>query len=165
MKVPIPILKIFPVLLLCSSLDVNGENNQRSPKDPASSKCRDHFADNGGINAISSGNSPQAWHHDGKTYVVYQGDMNAPTITSYDHRKPKGERWAPNVKVGVNPLGNTDTHGAPGMLIDKQGYLHVFYGSHGRRQMYSRSQRPYDIKSRFTLPAVKGPQHRSRLKN
>ena len=95
-----------------------------------------------------------AWHHDGKTYVVYQSDMNAPTITFYDHRKPKGERWASNVKVGVNPLGNTDTHGAPSMLIDKQGYLHVFYGSHTRRQMYSRSKRPCDITEWVVMPPV-----------
>ena len=154
MKVPIPILKISPVLLLCSSLDVNGETNQRSPKDPASSKYRDHFAEDGGIAATSGLINPSAWHREGKTYVVYQGKMNAPTITSYDHRKPKGERWAPNVKVGVNPLGNTDTHGTPSMLIDKQGYIHVFFGSHGRRQMYSRSQRPYDITEWDKMPPV-----------
>ena len=154
MKMLIPILKIFPVLLLSHALDVNGKNNRKSLGNPASSKYRDHFAEDGGINAIASANSPQAWHHDGKTYVVYQGDMNAPTFTYYDHRKPKGERWAAAVKAGVNPLGNRDTHGAPGMLIDKQGYLHVFYGSHGRRQMYSRSKHPYDITEWDKMPPV-----------
>ena len=127
---------------------------QRGPSDSASSEYRDHFAEDGGIAATSGLINPHAWHHDGKTYVVYQSDMNAPTITFYDHRKPKGERWASNVKVGVNPLGNTDTHGAPSMLIDKQGYLHVFYGSHTRRQMYSRSKRPCDITEWVVMPPV-----------
>ncbi len=127
---------------------------QRGPSDPASSGYRDHFAEDGGIAATSGLINPSAWHREGKTYVVYQGKMNAPTITSYDHRKPKGERWAPNVKVGVNPLGNTDTHGTPSMLIDKLGYIHVFFGSHGRRQMYSRSQRPYDITEWDKMPPV-----------
>ena len=122
--------------------------------DSVSSEYRDHFAEDGGIAATSGLINPHAWHRDGKTYVVYQGDMNAPTITFYDHRKPKGERWAPAVKTGVNPLGNRDTHGAPSMLIDVQGYIHVFYGSHGRRQMYSRSKRPYDITEWDKMPPV-----------
>ena len=115
MKTLIPILKIFPVLLLCSSPDVNGETNQRSPGNPTSSEYQDHFAEDGGIAATSGLINPHAWHRDGKTYVVYQGDMNAPTITFYDHRKPKGGRWAPNVKVGANPLRDKDTHGTPSL--------------------------------------------------
>jgi hypothetical protein len=125
--------------------------------DSVSSEYRDHFAEDGGIAATSGLINPHAWHRDGKTYVVYQGDMNAPTITFYDHRKPKGERWAPAVKTGVNPLGNRDTHGTPSMLIDVQGYIHVFYGSHGRRQMYSRSKRPYDITEWDKMPPVSPP--------
>ena len=131
--------------------------HQREPSDPASSEYREHFAEDGGICATHGLINPQAWHHDGKTYVAYQGEMNAPTITYYDHRKasaPGGVRWAPAVKAGVNPLGGTDTHGAPSMLIDKQSYIHVFYGSHTRRQMYSRSKRPYDITEWVEMPPV-----------
>ena len=128
--------------------------DQKIPTGVASPQSNAHFAKDGGIAATHDLINPHAWHHDGKTYVVYQGDQNAPTFTFYDHRKLKGERWAPAVKAGVNPLGNTDTHGAPSMLIDKQGYIHVFFGSHGRRQMYSRSKRPYDITNWVSMSAV-----------
>jgi len=121
------------------------------PSHPCIPEYSWHFADDGAICAIHGLISPQAWHYDGKTYVVYQGRMNAPHITFFDH---KTARWAPIVNAGVNPLGDLDTHGAPAMIIDKKGYIHLFFGSHGGRQMYKRSRLPGDITEWENMPPV-----------
>lgn len=48
--------------------------------------------------------------------------------------------------VGTNPLTG-DSHGAPSLVIDSSGYLHVFYGSHTTPLQYKKSSNPYDITS------------------
>jgi len=101
-----------------------------------------HFAEDGASSAINGINRPPAVCFNNKTYITYQGVNNAPMITVYDHVK---KAWGPIVKAGTSPLGDADTHGAPSMLIDKQGYIHLFFGSHGGSQMYVKSRQPEDI--------------------
>lgn len=89
---------------------------------------------------------PQAVHGaDGRTYVVYQGANLNPYIVALD----SSGNWYGPVRVGVNPLTSQknfdDTHGAPSLLIDRAGYLHVFYGSHLSHQVHARSGAPFDI--------------------
>ena len=45
-------------------------------------------------------------------------------------------RWARTV---ISP---DDYHGNPSILIDRDGFLHVFYGGHNRHMRYSRSKKP-----------------------
>jgi hypothetical protein len=115
-----------------------------------------HFAEDGAISAIHGLIAPQAWHWNGKTYVVYQGVNNAPQITYYEHKADHGGQWGPIIKIGKNPLGDLDTHGAPSMIIDKQGYIYVFFGSHGGDQIYMRTKRPEDITEWIAMPPVSG---------
>jgi hypothetical protein len=100
-------------------------------------------------------NFQRGQYFNGKTYFCFQGagnDFLDPMVMSYDHGS--GTLKGP-VKVGDNPLvslGKEDSHGNPGMVVDKQGFIHVVYGGHGRlgAQLYSRSKFPDDISSWVT---------------
>jgi len=82
-----------------------------------------------------------------KTYITLSATpRDEPYIWSLDHET--GE-WAGPVQVGHNQLPPLDQHGNPSMVIDNEGYIHVWYGSHGRHRtserVYARSKRPEDI--------------------
>ena len=74
------------------------------------------------------------------TFFVYGNADNAPAISAYDHRR--GD-FAEPVVLGANPDG--DAHRNPTLLIDTEGFLHVFYGAHGHPSHVLRSQAPWDI--------------------
>jgi putative cell wall-binding protein len=77
------------------------------------------------------------------TYIVFQGSSFDPYITAYDHTKAT---WLPTYKVGTNHLARDDTHGAPALVIDGNGHLHVFFGGHANRDLYhARSSVPGSI--------------------
>lgn len=83
---------------------------------------------------------------DGSTFVVYQGAGLDPYVIRLS---PSGA-WQGPVKIGENPLTETtrepdDTHGAPSLVIDANGYLHVFWGAHLSRMKHARSASPLDI--------------------
>lgn len=73
------------------------------------------------------------------TYLVYQGRDLDPYITSYDHG---ASTWASASVVGTNTLGD-DSHGGPALIFDGDGYLNIFYGSHGTPLRHARSRFPH----------------------
>lgn len=75
------------------------------------------------------------------TFVVYQGYLMDAYAMAYHH--PTGQ-WSAPRRVGVNSLG-TNTHGGPAIVIDAEGHLVVFYGSHLSPLLHARSKRPGDI--------------------
>ncbi len=100
---------------------------------------------------------PQAVDLDGKTLVVYQGWLNAPTVVAYDH---VSRRWDGPYKIGDNPLTSgwnpLDTHGAPALHVDaRTGHVHVFWGAHGSALLHARTARPGDISSWTPLPSIR----------
>lgn len=84
---------------------------------------------------------------DGRTYVAYQG----PNLDPYVMALNLDGSWDGPVRIAANPLsGNSridDTHGAPSLLVDQQGYLHVYWGSHLSTQMHARSSAPLEVGS------------------
>jgi len=110
----------------------------------------DYFAATGSQGAVSDPTHPQGIYYKGKTYIVFQGKDFDPYIISYDHQN---KLWSNLIKVGDNPLVN-DAHGIPSLLIDKDGYLHVFYGSHGDSLKYSKSTNPEYVASWSDQPDV-----------
>jgi len=98
-------------------------------------------------------NKPAAIHYKGKydrTYIAYH-DVNAnPKIFYYDHKE---KYFSEPVKVGETGITWDDDHGAPAIAIDKNGYIHIFYGSHSTPLLYQRSIYPEDIRY-WTKPAV-----------
>lgn len=93
-------------------------------------------------------NLPAAQHRHGKTFVVYPDKDQNPVTAVYDHAL---RRWSEPVVAGRKSLV-TDDHGNPAMLIDRKGYLHVFYGCHGGPMRYVRSVRPEDISEWKDMP-------------
>ena len=78
---------------------------------------------------------PAGIHHEGVTYVSYQGPLEDPYVASYNH--DTGD-WKGPFKAGVSEMGKDpnrpkkiDNHGKPTMIIDDEGFIHIFYGGHG----------------------------------
>ena len=95
---------------------------------------------------FSRKNRPNAIHYTRKydrTYFTFADAGKSPEIVYFD--RDTGCFTEP-VKVGETPLPH-DAHGNPSLLIDHEGYLYVFYGSHGTPTLMKRSIHPEDITS------------------
>ncbi|GBL05333.1 BNR-4 repeat-containing protein [Glaciecola sp. KUL10] len=94
----------------------------------------DHFADNGTGNPLAVVQYPAGEYHDGITYVSYQGPFEDPYVAAYNH---ESKEWLGPFRAGTSELGRRegrtkfDNHGKPTLLIDDEGYIHIFYGGHG----------------------------------
>lgn len=128
----------------------------------------DHFADNGFGKPLSSLQHPAGEHFQGVTYVAYQGPHEDPYVCAYNHNT---KSWTGPVQAGISALGDDppatdadeiDNHGRPALFVDRQGYIHLFFGGHGGhsglgsnplgfhgsgRQTHVVSRRPGDITS------------------
>lgn len=83
-----------------------------------------------------------------KTFIVYSAGKTgaysecAPYIIAYDHSKAQ---WDPAVKLLASPVP-PDAHYYPQLVIDQEGYLHVFHSFHANHAvMHAISQFPYSI--------------------
>lgn len=118
-----------------------------SPLTPALGFIADFFDGDASGNAVYEDMAirPEAiWDAaSGKTIVAYQGFGMHPFVAAYDHET--GE-WEGPYQVGTNPL-DEDAHGGPSLVVDAEGYIHVFYGAHGSSLLQARSTQPHDISS------------------
>ena len=67
----------------------------------------------------------RAHYRSGKTYLAWVGPDNHPYVSVYIHKK---NEWSSHERVGTNLISPQDYHGNPSILIDREGFLHVFYG-------------------------------------
>ena len=74
-------------------------------------------------------------------FCTFQDTKGRPVIMAYDIAQ---KSWTGPVQVSEFGLGK-DAHGNPSICIDSKGYIHIFYGCHGRAMRYTRSAKPYDI--------------------
>ncbi len=119
----------------------------------------DHFDDGVSGQAVyeSMAIHAEAVHRGDITYVAYQGVNLDPYIVTYNHVT---DTWDGPVKVGENQLAEPDqwnpddSHGAPSLLIDDSGYIHVLYGAHGTKIQHARSTSPWNINSWTTLSTI-----------
>ena len=124
-----------------------------------------YFAENGFGEGVAVVQHPAGEYVNGVTYVSYQGANEDPYVAAYDH---KNQKWLGPFKAGTSILGKDpskkiDSHGKPTMIIDDEGYIHIFYGGHGGvkdlhgknpigdvhsgENRHAVSQKPYDISS------------------
>lgn len=96
------------------------------------------FADNPWIGT----NHPSAIYRNGVTYIAYSGNSDDAYVISYNHASGL---FSSPVLVGANPLADNDDHGTPSMLIDANGYIHIFWGCHNSDLQYAKSTNPEDI--------------------
>ncbi|MFW9912075.1 MAG: DUF2341 domain-containing protein, partial [Candidatus Thorarchaeota archaeon] len=113
----------------------------------------EYFADDGKF-FLSWDNYPSTYYYNGKTYVSWHGtgeeedDTGNPYIRSYDH---DSGYWSEAVKVAVNPLPD-DSHGAPNLWVDADGYIHVLYGAHSSYLLqHAISNEPESVTGGFTV--------------
>ncbi len=124
-----------------------------------------YFAENGFGEGVAVVQHPAGEHIAGITYVSYQGPNEDPHVAAYNHAT---KEWSGPFKAGTSILGKDptkkiDSHGKPTMIIDDEGYIHIFYGGHGGvkalhgdnplggyhsgENRHAVSQKPYDITS------------------
>lgn len=103
------------------------------------------FTETGRSRPIYGNVSPQAYYYNGVTYVVWQGTDFAGYIDAYDHASGT---WDGAVKVADSNIPGgwmPDSHGAPMVLVDNGGTIHVFGGCHGQPMYHATSDNPEDI--------------------
>lgn len=100
----------------------------------------ENLSDQAHVNVIG----PAAIEANGLVFIVFAGENHDPFATAYD--VSAGTFTQPVTKVGTNQLSG-DTHGAPSIVRDSSGYLHVFYGSHNNEQQHKKSTNTDDITS------------------
>lgn len=128
------ILVIASLSLTACGSAVNNTYSEAQSISPQSVQMVDYFADNGTGNPLAVVQSPAGIYHEGITYVSYQGPFEDPYIAAYNHTT--GE-WQGPYRAGTSELGRRegrtkfDNHGKPTLLIDDEGYIHVYYGGHG----------------------------------
>ena len=86
-----------------------------------------------------------------RTYLAYQGAKLDPFIIAYDH---EDDSWDGPYRIGDNPL-SADLHGAPAIVIDRDGYLLAFYGAHLGALRHARSVLPHDVSQWQDLGAIR----------
>ncbi|MCM2680708.1 BNR-4 repeat-containing protein [Echinimonas agarilytica] len=100
----------------------------------SNSSMVNYFADNGTGNPLAVVQHPAGEYHEGITYVAYQGPFEDPYVAAYNHDT---QTWLGPFRAGTSELGRRaertkwDNHGKPTLLIDNDGYIHIFYGGHG----------------------------------
>lgn len=88
----------------------------------------------------------------GKLFGAYQGKNFRPWVFTYD----------PLTNVASDPVGlggsglSDDSHGAPTLCIDSDGYLRVFWGCHTSSIYYRKSTNPYDISAWDVQQSISG---------
>jgi len=89
--------------------------------------------------AINGINSPAAVYDAAaqRTFIAWQDTASKPINTYFDHQS---RTFGPGVDLHGTPLILQDTHGAPALMLDADGYLWQFYGCHG---VYDASQPVY----------------------
>lgn len=92
-----------------------------------------YFSENGFGEGVAVVQHPAGEHINGITYVAYQGPNEDPYVASYNHET---QAWSGPFQAGTSILGKDptkkiDSHGKPTMIIDDEGYIHIFYGGHG----------------------------------
>ena len=78
-----------------------------------------------------------------RTYVAYMDHHFNARITFYDH---EGEQWAFPTRIDTCIRGRfPDGHNVPNLFVTKDGFIHIFYGSHNHSFKYARSREPENI--------------------
>lgn len=109
------------------------------------------FTDRG----IYVASQPEAIYFNGVTYIAYMGTDSTPWILTYNHTT---EVFSSAVHIATSPTG--DEHFAPAIIIDENGYIHVFYGGHHSDDYsyHKKSVNPEDISSWGSATQLASPE-------
>lgn len=99
----------------------------------------DYFANNGATAGfVAQASVPQSFYDatGDKTWVAWEGwngSRRAVYVQCYDHAN---NRWGKRYLVSTDTLTD-DSHGAPTIVMDHEGYVHCFFGAHASEIKYS----------------------------
>lgn len=166
-------IRLLTNLSFCFFLLACSASEKKGLSDEITDSLVDYFADNGFGNAVALVQHPAGVHHNGVTYVCYQGPLEDPYVASYNH---KTKKWKGPFKAGVSEMGKDpdrkkkiDNHGKPSMIIDDAGYIHIAFGGHGGmrkhgknplgnphygKNLHAVSKKPLDISGWETLDNI-----------
>lgn len=85
---------------------------------------------------------PMAEYRSGRTYFTWVDGGWHVRVAYFDHTTNRV-----SAPVTLYTLPDNDGHRTPSMLIDDEGYIYVFYGSHGDDTLGKRTTNPLDITS------------------
>lgn len=85
--------------------------------------------------------TPHAVAAEGRIFCAFQDTKGRPVVMAYQVASGewKGPEYASDFGLGK------DAHGNPSICLDRQGYIHIFFGCHGGRMRHARSKEPYEI--------------------
>jgi len=155
----IALLSLIVFSLVAPTILYNIPEAQANSTSDGSSEVIDNDNDRYVIHVIGDGqvffpNKPEAIHFVGehnRTYITYMSsDYKYIRILYYDHDT---RSFSQVFTIAQSPV--VDHHAAPAMLIDPQGYIHVFYGAFHSALYYIRSTNPEDTTS-WTSPVALG---------
>lgn len=115
----------------------HSDQNSTQDTETSSVEMVDYFASNGFGKPVSTMQHPAGEYYNGVTYLAYQGPHEDPYVCAYDHASGA---WTGPIQAGISALGRTptptdpkliDNHGRPALVIDGQGFIHLFFGGHG----------------------------------
>jgi hypothetical protein len=92
---------------------------------------------------------PTACRFKNNTYISFYGSDYGIRIIKFNNKALVIEQ---DKRISDNPIG-TDDHGAPAVIVDSRGYIHVAYGSHNSQQYYAKSNAPEDV-SAFAIKVL-----------
>ena len=85
--------------------------------------------------------APHALVANGTVFCAFQDTGGRPVVMAYNIKLKK---WSKSVTASDFGLGK-DAHGNPSICLDRNGYIHIFYGCHGRAMRHTKSTQPFDI--------------------
>jgi hypothetical protein len=134
---------VILMVAIVAGLTACSVSNESDLGEKVTPELVDHFADNGTGNSLAIVQHPAGEYHEGITYVSYQGPFEDPYVASYNHKT--GE-WLGPFRAGTSELGRRegrtkfDNHGKPTLLIDDEGFIHIFYGGHGGDKHHGKNE-------------------------
>ena len=93
--------------------------------------------------------APHAVLEKDTVFTTHQDGEGRPLVSAYNIKK---KTWTGPVMASKSGLG-ADQHGNPSICIDGNGYLHIFFGSHGGPMKHVRSAAPYDLRRWEDMPS------------
>lgn len=93
---------------------------------------------------------PHGFGAGGKIFIAFQDTVGRPVAMGYD---TAARRWDGPVRVSEFGLGK-DAHGNPAITVDRDGFVHVFYGCHVNPMRHARSRKPRDISTWEEMPSA-----------
>lgn len=88
---------------------------------------------------------PRGYYQNGYTFVAWQDTHRDPKLLRYNHSTRQLDFSSNTPANDVMYNSNIDSHGNPAVMVDGDGYVHIFFGCHVTPMLHYKSNTPYAI--------------------